>query len=54
MAGEAFAELHEGVLGVTGLGGVGEVLVDVGIGELAAEPGVVPKQEREQDQGEGE
>src|ERR1035438_693843 len=54
MAGEAFAEVHQRVLGMTGLGGVGEVLVQIGIGELAAEPGVIPEKEREQDQGERE
>ena len=54
MAGETFAELYQGVLSVAGLGGAGEVSIDIGIGELAAEPSVVPEQEREEDQGEGE
>ena len=50
----ALAQLHESVLDVARLGAIGKVGVEVGIAELAAEPGVVPKEKGKQDQGEGE
>ena len=50
----AFAELYERMLYVAGLGAIGEIGVEVGIAELAAEPGVVPKQKGEQHEGQGE
>jgi hypothetical protein len=53
-AGEALAELNEGMLGVAGMGGIGEISGELGVGEFAAEPGFVPEEEREQDKQESE
>jgi hypothetical protein len=39
------------MLYVTGFGAIGKVGVEVGIAELAAEPGVVPKQKGEEHEG---
>src|SRR5450755_3243299 len=50
MVHHALAHLHQRVLGVTGLAGVGEVLVEIGIAQLSAEPGLVPEEKRKQHQ----
>ena len=52
---QPFADLHQGMLRLSWLsGGIVEVFVDVAVGELAAEPGGIPEQERKQNQQEGE
>ena len=45
----ALAQLHEGVLDVARLGAIGKVGVEVGIAELAAEPGVIPEEKGKED-----
>ncbi len=53
-AGEALAHLYQGVLGVAGMEGVGEVFGELGVGELAAEPGFIPEEKRQKDEQEGQ
>ena len=49
-AGHALSDLHQRMLGVPGLGAVGQILADFGVGQLAAEPGHVPEEKREEHQ----
>ena len=51
---DPFADLNQRVLRVAGFRGIGKVLIDIRVGELAAEPGVVPEEKREQHQQDGE
>jgi hypothetical protein len=51
---QALADLHEGVLGMSGLAAVGEIFIELRIGQLAAEPGLIPEKERKQNHQESE
>ena len=42
------ADLYERVLRVTRFAAIGEVGVEIGVAELAAEPGAVPEEKRQQ------
>ena len=50
MGAQALAELDQGMLRAAGFGTIGEVPVQIGVAQFAAEPGVVPEEERKEHQ----